>query len=154
MFGDRDFLGGMMASPVDGFGTDCAYLVVEAVAYEHHITVQLDSTLALACDIKVQSWDVDMANGGSLPGWIDWQDGADSLHIQRPLDQDTIRLRLRGLLDNARSATVTVEIDLRTGSVTEIGKAFSQSQLLGEQLKLESRRLTSGSAELIHALAS
>ena len=154
MFGDRDFLGGMVASHVGGFGSDCAYLVVEAVAFDHHINVQLESSLALACDITVKSWDVTQANGGALPAWVDWQDGSDFMEIQRPLDQETIRLRIRGLLDNGRAASVTVEIDLRSGAVTEVGKSFSQSQTLGDQLKLESVRLASGSADLMTALAS
>ena len=154
MFGDRDFLGGMVASHVGGFGSDCAYLVVEAVAFEHHINVQLESSLALACNITVKSWDVTQANGGALPAWIDWQDGSDFMEIQRPLDQETIRLRIRGLLDDGRAASVTVEIDLRSGAVTEVGKSFSQSQTLGDQLKLESVRLASGSADLMTALAS
>jgi len=54
MFGDRDFLGGMIASPIPGMSNDCAYLVVEAVAYDHNINVQLASTLADFCDVTVR----------------------------------------------------------------------------------------------------
>ena len=154
MFGDRDFRGGMIASQISGFNNDLAYLVVEAVAYEHNINVQLTSPLELSNDVNIQSWDVDMANGGSLPQWIDWHEGADFVAIQRPLDVDTVRLKVRALMDNGRSATTTVEIDLRTGSVVEVGKAFSQSLTLGDQLKLEVNRLANTGNDLLTSLAS
>ncbi len=154
MFGDRDFLGGMVASHVGGFGSDCAYLVVEAVAFEHHINVQLESSLALACNITVKSWDVTPINGGQLPTWIDWQDGSDFMEIQRPLDQETIRLRIRGLLDDSRAASVTIEIDLRSGAVTEVGHSYSQAQTLSDQLRLETHRLSANNDTLLRSLAS
>ena len=154
MFGDRDFRGGMIASQISGFNGELAYLVVEAVAYEHNINVQLTSPLELSNDVNIQSWDVDMANGGSLPQWIDWHEGADFVAIQRPLDVDTVRLKVRALMDNGRSATTTVEIDLRTGSVVEVGKAFSQSLTLGDQLKLEVNRLANTGNDLLTSLAS
>jgi hypothetical protein len=154
MFGDREFRGGMIVSQITDFNNEAAYLVVEAVAHDHHINVQLASPLDMGKDLNIKSWDVDMANGASLPQWIHWQDGSDFIGIQRPLDVETVRLTLRALLDNGRSATTTVEIDLATGSVVEVGKAFSQSQTLGDQLKLEVRRLADAGNDLIKSLAS
>jgi len=137
MFGDKDFRGGMVASHITGFGDDCAYIVVETIANEHSLNVQLASSLDQLC-----------------PSWIDWHEGVDFMEIQRPLDVETIRLRVRGLLDNGKTATVTVELDLSTGSVVEVGQAFSQTQTLSDQLKLESQRLAAGNADLLQALAS
>ena len=154
MFGDRDFRGGMVASHVADLGHDCAYLVVEAVAYEHNITVQLASSLDELCGISAQSWVVEMADGRDLPEWMDWQSGSDFMQVTRPLDVDTLKLRIRALLDNGRNAVTSVEIDLATGSVIEIGQAFSQSQTLSEQLVLETKRLSEGADALLKTLAS
>ena len=52
MFGDKAFLGGMVASPIQGMSNDCAHLVVETVAFEHNINVQLASTLTDFCDVS------------------------------------------------------------------------------------------------------
>ena len=152
MFGDRDFLGGMVASPIQGMSNDCAYLVVEAVAFDHNVNVQLASTLADFCDVSVKGWDIDMANGGSLPDWMDWQEG-DFMQMQRPLDVETTRLRIRALLDNGQTATSNVEIDLRTGAVSQVGEAITQAQTLDEQLKLEARNIAEGDSALLKALA-
>ena len=76
------------------------------------------------------------------------------MNIQRPLDVDTVRLKVRALLDNGRSATTTVEIDLNTGAIVEIGNSFSQSQTLGDQLKLEVKRLADAGNDLLKSLAS
>ena len=154
MFGDKDFRGGMVVSQITDFNNGAAYLVVEAVAHEHHINVLLASPLDISPDMSVKSWDVDMANGGSLPQWIDWHEGSDFMNIQRPLDVDTVRLKVRALLDNGRSATTTVEIDLNTGAIVEIGNSFSQSQTLGDQLKLEVKRLADAGNDLLKSLAS
>ena len=105
------------------------------------------------CDVSVKSWDVDMANGGSLPDWMDWQDGADFMQMQRPLDVESTRLRVRALLDNGRTATSNVEIDLRTGTVSQVGEAITQAQTLDEQLKLEARNIAEGDSDLLKALA-
>lgn len=94
-----------------------------------------------------------MDNGGSRPAWIDWPDGTDFMEIQRLLDVETFKLRVKAILANGRTAKTTVEVDLRTGTVVEVGKAFSQDQTLDEQLALEGQRLADGSAELIQALA-
>ena len=94
-----------------------------------------------------------MANGGSLPEWMDWQDGADFMQMQRPLDVESTRLRVRALLDNGRTATSNVEIDLRTGAVSQVGEAITQTQTLDEQLKLEARNIAEGDSDLLKALA-
>ena len=153
MFGDKAFLGGMVASPIQGMSNDCAHLVVETVAFEHNINVQLASTLTDFCDVSVKSWDVDMANGGSLPDWMDWQDGTDFMQMQRPLDVESTQLRIRALLDNGRTATSNVEIDLRTGAVSQVGETITQAQTLDEQLKLEARNIAEGDSDLLKALA-
>jgi len=95
-----------------------------------------------------------MANGASLPQWINWHEGSDFVNINRPLDVDSVRLNIKAMLDNGRSATTTVEINLSTGAVVEVGKAFSQSQTLGDQLKLEVRRLADSGNDLLNSLAS
>jgi len=154
MFGDRDFRGGMTASPISGLGESCAYLVVEAIAGEHNISVQLGSTLDNFCGIKAKSWSVDTVNGASLPEWVNWSQGSDVLDISRPLDTPTLSLRVRALLDNGRTASMSVEIDLATGSVTEIGQAFSQAQTLSEQLALENQKLSTAPNTLIQSLVS
>ena len=110
--------------------------------------------MEMSHDIKIESWDVDMANGGDLPNWVEYQDGSDFMQIQRPIDTETIRLKVRALLDNGQTATMTVEIDLRTANVTEVGNAFSQSQTLGDQLKLEVKRLADSGDALVKALVS
>jgi len=73
MFGDRDFLGGVAISQISDFGDKTAYMAVEAVGYDHHINVQLASPMEMSHDISIESWDVDMANGGDLPNWVDYQ---------------------------------------------------------------------------------
>jgi len=128
-------------SQISDFGDKTAYMAVEAVGYDHHINVQLASPMEMSHDISIESWDVDMANGGDLPNWVDYQDGTDFITMQRPLDVETIQLKVRALLDNGQSATMTVEIDLGTAKVTEVGNGYAQSQTLGDQLKLEVKRL-------------
>lgn len=147
MFGDRDFLGGMVAVYVSGFDNDNAIMVVEAVVYENHMTVSLGSTFPMFVDINVRSWDVDMADGSSMPDWIDWANGSDFMQVQRPLDVDTVKLRVRALLDNGRTSTITVEIDLRTGAVTQVGDAYVQGQTLQQQMALEAQDLREQMAE-------
>ncbi|WP_418152336.1 tandem-95 repeat protein [Litorimonas sp. RW-G-Af-16] len=154
MFGDRDFRGGMVASYVPGMGHDCAYLVIEAVAYDHNINVQLGSTLPMFCGTDVRSWDVTLSNGGALPEWVNWSNGGDHIEIQRPLDQDTISLRVRALLDNGRTAISQVTIDLRTGTVIETGEGNLVAQTLSDQLMLEQRQIAANNSDLYEALAS
>ena len=147
MFGDRDYLGGMVVASVPGFGTDQAYMVVEAVAYDHHLTVALSSTFPISSDVTVKAWDVAQMNGEQLPDGIDWSNGTDFMHVQRPLDTETMRLRVKALLDNGRTATISVEIDLRTGTVIQLGDAYAQGQTLQEQLALEAQDLEAQMAE-------
>ena len=147
MFGDKDYLGGMVAASVPGLGNDNAYMVVEAVAYDHHLTVALSSTFPIASDTTVRAWDVAQANGSQLPDWVDWPVGTDFMQVQRPVDTDTIRLKVKALLDNGRTATISVEIDLATGAVTQIGDAYAQGQTLQEQMVLEAQDLETKMAE-------
>ena len=151
MFGDRDFRGAMVASPISGIGESCAYLVVEAVAYEHNINLQLGSTLDSFCGIEAKSWSVDRTDGAPMPDWVDWDYGSDFLVINQPLDTETLTLRVRALLDNGLTASMRLEIDLSTGGVTQVGEAMSQAQTLTEQLVLENIRLSTGpDLSLIH----
>jgi len=147
MFGDRDFLGGMVAASVPGLGNDTAYMVVEAVGYDHHLTVALSSTFPISSDTTVRSWDVTQADGTQLPDWVDWSNGTDFMQVQSPLDKEVIKLRAKALLDNGRTATISVEIDLRTGTVTQLGETYAQGQTLQEQLALEAQELELQSAE-------
>ncbi len=152
MFGDRDFKGGMVTSQIPGY--EAGYLVVEAVAYEHNINVQMTSTLEALEDAQVQRWDVTLANGEALPNWAEYVPGANFMEITRPLDQETIELRIRALLDNGQTAITTTQINLNTGAVTELSQIITQAQTLGDQLALETQKLASGSADLLKALAS
>jgi hypothetical protein len=150
----------MVAASVPGMGDERTYMVVEAVAYEHHLTLSLGSTFPMFCDANVHSWDIDPANGGALPAWFDWSNGADFAQINRPLDVETIQLRIRALLDNGRTATTVVEVDLRTGMITQVGESYAQAQTLGQQMALEARALEAeqveqhaGTDALLRALA-
>jgi len=147
MFGDRDFLGGMVAASTPGLGDNAGYLIVEAVVYEHHTLVTLGSTLPIDDRLSVRSWDVQMADGSSMPSWMDWTGGSDFINVADPIEVETIRLRVRALLDNGRTGTMTVEIDLRKGTVTQIGDAYAQGQTLQEQLALEAEDLRAQMAE-------
>ena len=69
------------------------------------------------------------------------------MQVQRPLDTDIIRLKVKALLDNGRTATISVEIDLATGAVTQIGDAYAQGQTLQEQMVLEAQDLETKMAE-------
>lgn len=152
MFGDRDFKGGMVISQIPGY--EAGYLIVEAVAYEHNINVQMATTLEALEDAQVQHWDVTLVNGDALPRWAEYVPGADFMEITRPLDQETIELCIRALLDNGQTAITTTQINLNTGAVTELSQTISQAQTLGDQLALETQKLASGSSDLIQALAS
>jgi len=152
MFGDRDFKGGMVASQIPGY--EAGYLVVEAVAYEHNINVQMTTSLEVFDGANAERWDVTLANGAPLPSWAEYLPGADFMQISRPLDQETIQIRVRALLDNGQTATMTTEINLTTGAVTELSRALSQAQSLADQLALETQRLAAGSSDLLNSLAS
>ena len=51
------------------------------------------------------------------------------------------------MLDNGRTATSVVEVDLRTGAVTQVGDAYAQGQTLAQQMALEVRALEAEQAE-------
>ena len=154
MFGDRDFRGAMVASPISGMGEACAYLVAEAVAHEHNINLQLSSTLDSFCGIEAKSWTVEMANGAPMPDWVDWSQGSDFLVINQPLETESFTLRIRALLDNGLTASMSVEIDLSSGNLVQVGEAVNQAQTLSEQLILENIRLSTGPDALIKSLVS
>ena len=137
MFGDRGFRGGMVAAHIPSMGDECAYMVVEAVAYDHNLTVSLGSSLSAVCDASVRSWNVTMADGTALPTWINWPSGSDFMDVSRPADQESLGLKIRALLDNGRVSTMTVDIDLLNGIVTQSGEAYAQGQTLQQQLALE-----------------
>jgi len=61
------------------------------------------------------------------------------MQIQRPVDHEILELRVKALLDNGRTATISVEIGLRTGTVTQTGEAYAQGQTLQEQLAFEAQ---------------
>lgn len=145
------YLGGMTAAYIPGYGHECAYIVVEAVAFDHAVNVQLASTLEQFCDVTVKAWDVTGPYGQALPAWVDHPVQGDMLYIQRPLQAETVNLRIKALLDNGRSAITNVEIDLRTGSVTQMGSAVSARQTLDDTLVLESLKFNANS-DLVQAL--
>jgi len=147
MFGDRDFLGGMVTANPNGLGGDNAYMVVEAMIYEHHTLVSMGSTLSLFEGVSVSGWDISMADGSEMPSWMDWAKGSDFINIANPLDTGTIRLQVTALLDNGRTGTMVVEIGLRDGKVEQIGDAYTQGQTLQQQLALESQALREQEAE-------
>ena len=137
MFGDPRFRGGMVAVNLPAMGDECAYMVVEAVAYDHNLTVSLGSSLSAVCDVNVRSWDVTLADGSPLPAWINWATGSDFMDVSRPADGETLGLKIRALLDNGRVGTISVDIDLHNGAVTQTGEAYAQGQTLQQQLALE-----------------
>jgi len=132
---------------------DCAYIVIEAVAFEHNVNVQLSSTLNVACETDVRSWTVSMANGRSLPSWVEHQSGSDMLIVNRPLSEDTLDLRIRAVLDNGRSVSSAVSIDLHSGRVDAQGQAIAAAQTLSDQLALERQKLRVADNDLVRALA-
>ena len=148
MFGDRDFRGGMVAMNVPGMEGDCAYMFVEAVADEHNVTVAFGSTFSEFCKVDVRSWDIRMADGSTMPAWANWSNGANFMDISRSVDSESIRLKVRALLENGRTTSATVEVDLRTGAVTQAGEAYSQAQTLQEQMALEALTLREQRAEV------
>ena len=147
MFGDRDFRGGMVAMEVPGMEGDCAYMFVEAIAQEHNVTVAFGTTFSEFCSVNVRNWDIRMADGSAMPAWINRPNGADFMDMSRPLDTETIRLQVRALLDNGQSTSTTVEIDLGTGTVTQVSDAYTQAQTLQEQMALEAQDMREQMAE-------
>ena len=138
MFGDRGFRGGMVATHVPAMGDGHAYMVVEAISYDHNLNVLLSSSIAAFSDVNVRNWDVTLADGSSLPAWINWSKGSDFIDVSRPAGEETLGLKIRALLDNGRVSTMIVDIDLLNGIVTQKGEAYAQGQTLQQQLALES----------------
>ena len=114
----------------------------------------MTTTLEALENTLVQRWDVTLANGEALPSWAEYVQGADFMEITRPLNQETIELRIRALLDNGQTAITTTQINLNTGAVTELSQITTQAQTLGDQLAIETQKLASGSNDLIKSLAS
>ena len=137
MFGDRGFRGGMVAANVPAMGDACGYMVVEAVADVHNLTVSLGSSLSAVCDVSVRSWDVTMTDGTQLPAWINWSSGSDFMDVSRPANTETLGLKIRALLDNGRVGSISVDIDLHNGAVVQTGEAYAQGQTLQQQMALE-----------------
>ena len=137
MFGDRGFRGGMVATHVPAMGDGHAYMVVEAISYDHNLNVLLSSSIAAFSDVNVRNWDVTLADGSSLPAWINWSKGSDFIDVSRPAGEETLGLKIRALLDNGRVSTMIVDIDLLNGIVTQSGEAYAQGQTLQQQLALE-----------------
>ncbi len=149
-YGDANFRGGMVAVHIPDMDHDCAYIVVEAIAGDHDITVQLGSSLQHFCDTGVQSWAVDQKNGQALPTWAVMQDHM--IYIDRPLDQTVLDIDIRAVLDNGQTVQIPVQIDLRTGTVIQTGDMVMRGALLSETLTNEARSIKLGDTALIRAL--
>ena len=145
------YLGSTLASRVNGLGSDRAFIALEAIAYEHSVDVQLVSTLKRFCDISVNKWDVRLSNGASLPSWVSLDD--ETLHIQRPIDQEVLSLRIRAVLDNGRTVTVPVDIDLTTGQMSERGQLSSSLSSFNDQLQMAGGEEALEHSALVSALA-
>ena len=150
VIGNAPYLGGMMASKISGLNSDCAYLVVEAVAQEHSVYVQLFSTLEMFCDIKVQDWDVRLGSGQSLPEGVNLQ--GDMIYIDRSVTRESVDLRVRAVLDNGRAVTTRATIDLATGTVTETGSASLALTSFSDQLAMSEDGVSVETDRLIKAL--
>jgi len=145
------YLGAVLAVKVPGVDHDCGYLMVETLAMDHIVNVQLMSSLEAFCDISVTSWDVTLANGRSLPDWIDRS--GNLLQIQPQPGQDNVELRVRAVLDNGRTVVMRGEIDLGTAQITEIGRASASLSSFADQLAAETAEFTPEQDELVKALA-
>ncbi len=151
---DASFLGSVSYSPVGRSGDNADFLIVETVAFEHHISVQLTSTFDFVEGVNVQTWQVKSMNGAALPDWVDYMAGQDFAVIQRPLDQGMVDLQIKALLDNGMTATTSVQINLETGVMTRLGDSFVQSQTLSEQLALETQAFEKEGQDVLLALVS
>jgi len=113
--------------------------------------VQLVSTLERFCDVSVNRWDASLSNGASLPSWVTL-DGQ-TLHIQRPADQEVLSLRVKAVLDNGRTVIVPVDIDLHTGQVSERGQLSSSLSSFNDQLEMQVSDNAFAHDALVKALA-
>ncbi|WP_371396900.1 Ig-like domain-containing protein [Fretibacter rubidus] len=133
--GDASFLGGVVKIGAPDYGPEAA-IMVEAVASAHAVTVHLTDSIGESGDVSVRSWDVSPARGGAFPAWVDYTRGQDALIINRSLEQQTMQLRVRALLDDGRSITTLVDVDLHRGIIERAGPAMSADQTLDQQLHL------------------
>jgi len=76
-----------------------------------------------------------------------------TLHIQRPIDQEVLSLRVKAVLDNGRTVIVPVDIDLKTGQVSERGQLSSGLTSFADQLEMEGTKLAAEHSSLVDALA-
>gem|GEM_PF-4266547 len=150
---DREYWGGMEAIALPEYG-DCAFIGIEAVAYDHAVYVSLRETLSAVCGVKVASWDVDYArSGGSLPAWIDHAKGSDKVVLNRTVADETAVLHIRALLDNGRSVSMAVEVDMATGTVEQAGQSYARAATLSEQFEIAEASETAEHKALLMALA-
>jgi len=150
---DAAFLGAVSVSSVGRSGDSADFLIVETIAFENHIAVQLTSTFDFVDGVNVKNWQVGAMNGEKLPAWVEHDGGQDFAVIQRPLDQEIVQLKVRALLDNGLTATTSVEINLTTGAMTKLGDSLVQSQTLSEQLALEMQAMERSGEDMRLALA-
>jgi hypothetical protein len=148
-----DFWGGVVTANIGEYG-DCAFVAVEAVAYDHAVYVSLNETISQVCGVKVVSWDVDYerANAG-LPSWIDHLNGDSELILNRTVEDHTATLYIKALLDDGRTAHVTVRIDMATGAVEQVGESYARAATLSEQMQLSAKAETASHDSLLMALA-
>ena len=145
------YLGNVMAAKVPGVDHDCGYLLMETVAMDHAINVQLMSPINSFCDVAVTSWDITLANGRSLPSWIERT--GNLLNIQSQPGEDNVQLRIRAVMDNGRTVVMNGEIDLGTAQITELGRASASLSSFADQLAAEQTAFAPEHDELVKALA-
>ena len=149
--GPSPYLGGVLVTPVNGFSSDCTAVMIEAIVHEHSVDVQLLSSLEQFCSVDVNAWNVTLANGNSLPSWVDFK--GRMLNIQRSPEHDNLSLRVRAVLDNGRSVNIPIEIDLNTGQVSERGKSSVSLSSFSDQLDTQVSGLSPENDALVKALA-
>ena len=150
--GDASFLGGVVKIAATEYG-DNAGIMVEAVASRHTLTLQLMETISENSDVSVKSWDVSPARGGSFPEWVDYTRGQDLLTVNRSAEQVTMQIRVRALLDNGRSISTLVDVDLKGGIVERAGPASTADQTFDQQLQVAVSVEVAEDDALIKALA-
>jgi len=153
---DAVFRGAVSVSQVGSTGDSADFLIVETVAFEHCINVQLTSTFDYVDGVDVKSWHVGPmptgSNTGPLPTWVEHAPGQDFAVIHRPLDTETVELYVKALLDNGMTASTSVQINLETGLMEKRGESLVQTQTLTEQLALETEALERSGEDVLLAL--
>jgi hypothetical protein len=154
--GEASFLGGVAKVTASEYGAG-AELWVEAVATRHALTLQLMESISQVSDVSVKSWDVTLANGMPLPAGVDYARGLDLLTLNRSAVQSDMELRVRALLDNGRTISLLVDVDLHHGvvehSADNAAIAQSSAQTLDQQLQLAASDIDGQDAALMKALA-